>query len=424
MSTPEWHTFSSRIGQHVLVLRGSQIVDLPDRRRGHDLDPASLDEFLSHGASLGLDAVPQVNPQGISLNVTSACNLGCSYCYADRGQFSGRQRGNMSAAMARSAIDALLARCDRNAGATIGFLGGEPFLHAALVHDVVAYATARAGEVGQPIGFSVTTNGTRLRPADHELIRSRPFALTVSIDGDASTHDQLRRNLLGGGSFDDVIAGVAPLLQSPGQASVSARATVTAGRLDLTDRYDALTGLGFDRVGFSPVRLGYGALTDDDWPIWTKESIALGERELAKLLEGADTGYDNFATALRRLHSGSSSPFPCGAGGGYASVSTDGRWYACHRAIGNDDYALGGDDVAVDPGRQQLFLSARHVDRIQPCNTCWARYLCSGGCHQEAARRTDASCDAIRAWLDFCLDAYCAVSAAQPNWFGDLHAHR
>jgi uncharacterized protein len=399
------------------VLRGSQILDLPAGTTAADLDPADLDPFVDHGAGLGLDTVPRVAPQGISLNVTSACNLGCAYCYADRGRFDGAQRGAMDRGTAQAAVDTLLGGCDRSARATVGFLGGEPFLHAALVHEVVAYASARAAEVGQPIGFSATTNGTRLRAADHELVRSRPFALTVSVDGGRSTHDLLRRNLLGAGSFDDVLAGVGSLLAEPGLATVTARATLTAGRLDLTDRYDALHDEGFTRVGFSPVRLGFGALGDADWPRWTAASITLAERELAALLAGGETGYDNLVTALRRLHAGSAAPFPCGAGGGYASVSTEGRWYACHRAIGNAEYALGDADTAVDPRRQAAFLADRHVDRVEPCRSCWARYLCSGGCHQEAPARTAASCTAIRGWLEFCLDAYCALHAARPDWF-------
>lgn len=415
---PAWHRFRSRVGQHVLVVAGSQILDVDDTVTDDAL-AAELADYLHHGDTLALDAIPSVAPQVISLNVTSASNLGCSYCYAGRGAFGGRQSGRLSVRAAQSAVDDLLAHCDRRALATIGFLGGEPFLHPALIREVVTYTTARAQLLGQPVGFSVTTNGTRMQPDDHELVRTHRFAVTVSIDGGRATHDLLRRDLLNRSTFDDVIAAVTPLLMDPGRADITARATVTAGNIDLTDRYDDLADVGFRRTGFAPVRAGFGAFTDADWPRWTAESIRLAERELARLLTGGDSGFTNFTAALRRLHGGASSPFPCGAGSGYASVSTEGRWYACHRAIGNSDYALAGGGDAVDPARQHDFLADRHVDRVAPCNTCWARYLCSGGCHQEAATRTDASCRAIRDWLDYCLDAYCTLSAARPEWFGD-----
>ncbi|MGH8933052.1 MAG: radical SAM protein [Egibacteraceae bacterium] len=413
---PAWRSFRSRIGTHVLVLRGSQILDV-DERMLSSLDQTVLAPYLDLGERLGLSTVPSVAPQNLSLNVTSACNLACDYCYAGRGAFGGAQAGAMSTAVAERAIDTLLAGCERRAMATIGFLGGEPFLHRRLVHHVVAYASRQAAEVGQPVGFSVTTNGTMLRAEDLDLLRSHRFAVTVSLDGDRAVHDRRRLTLAGEGSWDDAMARVRPLLAAPGAAMVTARATLTTDDLDLARRYDALAAEGFPAVGFAPVRVGFGALGDAHWPRWLDAAVALGERELARIRAGGDTAFDNLRVALRRLDAGSSSPYPCGAGGGYASVSTAGRWFACHRAIGEEDYALGDTGGGADPARQRQFLADRHVERVEPCRGCWARYLCSGGCHQEAATRTTAACDAIRGWLEFCLDAYCVVSSERPGWF-------
>jgi uncharacterized protein len=95
-------------------------------------------------------------------------------------------------------------------------------------------------------------------------------------------------------------------------------------------------------------------------------------------------------------------------------VSAEGRWYACHRAIGDAEFELGANG-GIDAERRRAFVSRRHVHAQTDCVSCWARYLCSGGCHQEAAARSAASCDFIRGWLSFCLAAYCELSApAQP----------
>lgn len=410
-----WRSFRSRVGTHVLVLRGSQVLDI-DEHALADLEEAALAPYLQHGDSLGLGVVPSVAPQNLSLNVTAACNLACDYCYAGRGAFGGAQAGAMCNATAERSVDTLLAGCERRAMVTIGFLGGEPFLNRALLHHIVHFTSRRAAELGQPVGFSVTTNGTLLTSADLELLRAHRFAVTVSIDGGRASHDRRRIRLNGQGSWDDTMDAVRPLLAEPGDAMVTARATLTSDDLDLVGRYDALAAQGFPAIGFAPVRVGAGALGDDHWPAWLAASVALGERELAIIGSGGDTAFDNLRVALRRIHVGSSSPYPCGAGGGYVSVSTEGRWFACHRAIGDNDYALGDD--AVDPVRQRSFLSQRHVEHIEPCRSCWARYLCSGGCHQEVATRTPAACDAIRGWLEFCLDAYCFVSTKRPDWFG------
>jgi uncharacterized protein len=131
---------------------------------------------------------------------------------------------------------------------------------------------------------------------------------------------------------------------------------------------------------------------------------------MERIRQGRPVRFTNFAVALKQIHRGASSPYPCGAGGGYFSVSANGDWYACHRAIGSPAYQM-GNSQELDSGRRQDFLSARHVHSQSACRNCWARYLCSGGCHQEVSSRSDSSCGFIRGWLDFCLTAYCELSA-------------
>ena len=65
----------------------------------------------------------------------------------------------------------------------------------------------------------------------------------------------------------------------------------------------------------------------------------------------------------------------------------------------------------VDRRRRADWLAERHVHRQEPCGTCWARYLCGGGCHHEVIRRGRPACDYIRGWLHYCLEAYLRLSA-------------
>jgi uncharacterized protein len=189
--------------------------------------------------------------------------------------------------------------------------------------------------------------------------------------------------------------------------------------LDLEDRFDAILALGFPEVGFSPLRGGGDAaavLRGSDWADYLSCLVRLASAELAVARSGGPIRLTNLAVALKQLHRGASSPYPCGAGGGYFSVSAAGKWYACHRAIGAPAYEL-GDSQGLDAGRRDRFLSERHVHAQAACRMCWARYLCSGGCHQEASARTDSSCGFIRGWLDFCLAAYCELADRRPDYF-------
>ena len=428
---PLFKRFASQFGSHLLVVPHTRIFDLPSnlaaRFDAGDLDAIHLAEALACAADgeESLELVPEPAPQSVSLNVSSTCNLACTYCYADRGSFNGAQSSAMTGAVAREAIDRLFSNADATHPVTIGFLGGEPFVNRALIHDVVAYAENRGMKLGLDVRFSVTTNATLLRPDDLKLLRDHPFAVTVSVDGGAAVQNAQRPMQSGNGSFDPVRRGIGPLLADPGQAQIAARATVNRDNLDLESRFAAIRELGFREVGFAPLRSSPsgGALTSDDWPLYLEAILGLARSELAPVFKGRATAFTNLAIALKQLHRGASAPYPCGAGGGYFSVSAEGRWYACHRAIGVPDYEL-GDSTGLDAEKRRQFLKNRHVHAQIDCRTCWARYLCSGGCHQEASTRTGASCDFIRGWLEFCLAAYCELLNHRPDYFLTQHVGR
>src|SRR5437868_3117056 len=158
--------------------------------------------------------------------------------------------------------------------------------------------------------------------------------------------------------------------------------------------------MGFREVGFAPLRAakpGGDALRDEDWPKYLDALIEVAKSEFQRACSGDSIRLSNFAVALKQLYRGASSPYPCGAGGGYFSVAANGDWYACHRAIGSATFRM-GDNSGLDFNRRREFLAERHVHSQAACRTCWARYLCSGGCHQEASSRTESSCGFIRGW--------------------------
>ena len=122
-------------------------------------------------------------------------------------------------------------------------------------------------------------------------------------------------------------------------------------------------------------------------------------------------------TALKEIHRGTHRPYPCGAGAGYVAAAADEYLYACHRFVGDEQASMGSIDLGVDARKQSTWLSARHVHRQQPCGSCWARYLCGGGCHHEVLGRGRVACDYIRGWLTYCLEAYVRLLKSRPDLF-------
>jgi uncharacterized protein len=354
-----------------------------------------------------------VEPAAISLNIAQSCNLACNYCYADEGRF-GESAQFMPLEIAIASIDRLLAGA-AGRRVTIGFIGGEPFLNRPVLHQCVDYASRRGCELRVQVGFSVTTNATLLNADDIDLLREHGFSVSVSLDGGAEVNDLHRRTRTGPGASVQAIAHLEPLLKNPGRARVAARATITRQDLRVAERIQALAEAGFSDIGVSPLRTSPRpelVLGHDDWPILLSEMIRASEIEWARIQTGQAWRFSNVATAVKQIHQGAARPLPCGSVANYISVSAKGDYFTCHRTIGDPRFYLGSG--GADANRRSSFLAEKHVDRQEPCRSCWARYLCGGGCHAEVVNGR-YGCDYIRGWLDYCLCFYDRVLRYKPQ---------
>jgi uncharacterized protein len=359
-------------------------------------------------------------PAAISLNIAQSCNLSCSYCYADEGKFGGRAK-LMPLAVALQAIDRLI---DGSAGrrVTVGFIGGEPFLNRGVLYKSVAYALRQSRTRGSTVGFSVATNGTLLNSRDVSLLRDNSFAVSVSLDGAAQVNDRHRRFPRGASGFESTLSGLRPLLENPGKARVAVRATIARDDLRVSERVEALADAGFAEIGVSPLRTGPArdlVLRDDDWPLLLDEMVRAAEGEWQRLEAGEGFRFSNLAIAMKQIHAGFAKPLPCGSAANYVSVSAEGGYFTCHRTIDDKAFSLGTTSGGLSTIQRESFLKARHVDRQEPCRSCWARYLCGGGCHAEVLAAGRDGCDYIRGWLEYSLRFYDRLSRERPDLLGE-----
>jgi len=428
-SPPALHRFDTPLGPHLMMVDGSRIYAIdPTLDREMDLlagaaPDAVLDLLSRHGLSAEgfmTGDLPQDPPmRSLSLAVAQACNLGCTYCYAQQGNFGGAE-ANMGWDVARDALTGLIDSAAPGEQVKIAFLGGEPLANRALVRRATEFAKALAGERGVQAAFAITTNGTLVGPDDAAFFARHRFAVTVSMDGNEELHDQQRPFRNGRGSYRRILANLAPLLGQGEALQVSARVTVTPRNLALRETLDHLIGLGFHSVGFSPVLktpTGTDELQTPDIDVLLEQMIACGEAFTAKMIAGETYPFSNMQTALRELHRGTHRPYPCGAGAGYFGVSATGGLFACHRFVEDPAGAMGNVTDGVDRAAQRQWLESRAVDRQEPCRQCWARYLCGGGCHHEVIHRGRPACDYIRGWLSYCLQAYVVLGERAPGLF-------
>jgi uncharacterized protein len=419
------HLVQSGIGGHALVVNGSRFYNL-DAKAFETLSEA-IDQGVAREAleAAGLAAaLPAIDDEplesppihALSLAVAQACNLGCAYCYAREGGFGGAPKA-MPLETAKSSVDLMLADKRPGERANLTFMGGEPLLNRLVLRETTRYAAHEAEKRQVQLGFSITTNGTLLDESDADFFEAHGFAVTVSLDGPPELHDRLRRFKSGRGSFERIQRAIEPLLARQRYMQVSARVTVTPQHEDLPAILDAFIERGFHSVGFSPMLSapnGREEMSTADLIRMLDGMVACGIAFERHTIAGKRYPFANMLQALREIRRGTHRPYPCGAGAGYLGVSAGGDLFACHRFVDDGGAAMGSLAGGVDRARQTTWLRDRHVHRQSPCHSCWARYLCGGGCHYETIAGERRACDYIRGWLHYCLGAYARLSTARP----------
>jgi uncharacterized protein len=174
---------------------------------------------------------------------------------------------------------------------------------------------------------------------------------------------------------------------------VSARATVSVHNLEIDDATAHLHDLGFQYVTSAFASLVDCSerdsfcrlLTDDEVERYRERMIDLAGYVVRNVRSSRPiwvTDLVYYVNALHDLHPRHSS---CGAGRIMTAVSPDGKLYPCSRFAGLPEYALG--DVYTGWQRPAPF-DGDSVSR-EECHSCWARYLCGGGCWADVLLAVD-----------------------------------
>ena len=364
------------------------------------------------------------------LNVTSKCNLSCTYCYEygeDRIVADGAKPRFMTEATARQSVDFMFAEAGDSKTVHLTFFGGETLLNFKVLRSALAYARERARELGKDVDVSLTTNATLLREEVIDWMVENDVGVTVSIDGGKEQQDRFRVFKNGMGSYDTVLPRIKELLARHRRRPIGARVTLTAQNLDVTSIFRHLREeIGFYEVGFAPVTTSWQrdyAIEEEGFERMLAQFQTLAGEFLEFTLAGKHHGFSNVRDTVEEIHKGMSKSHPCGAGFGLMGVATDGDVALCHRFAGSDSHKLGTVFDGVDRAKQDDFLERHHIDHKTDCSKCWARPLCAGGCYHEANTRYGSTerpnlhyCEWIRRWTHTCLEVYGTIAERRPEF--------
>jgi uncharacterized protein len=335
----------------------------------------------------------------VNINLTAFCNLGCTYCFADGGDY-GRIKGKMEAETVDHLFTLIRERVTETQTVRFEFFGGEPLLNFALIEEICARGERMTEELGIRFNHRISSNLTVLPKGAPELFAARRFVVSVSLDGGKETHDRNRPTKGGRGSYDNIVGNCRKVREVGGDAvTLVARMTVTGGDPTMADNVRLLWDLNlFDYFQVYPAVVPaerndiftqiapVGAAPAPKTTFTTPPTFL---RELAEFVEiypslftpdNRFRGLLEYERLVDMVLQGKMALSYCSAGRNYFTLSPDDSIMPCHRLVGETDFQVGSGPEGITASLEEWRLP---VDNHPVCGECWIRYLCGGGCKQE-----------------------------------------
>ena len=214
------------------------------------LDAAYGPEELERLRALGLATNKEIRRFKVAIN--TACPLRCEYCFIDK---------DSGETISWDHVAGLVRFMLSSPGEVKKLLiyGGEPFLNFPLVREIALYARAQALKAGKDLDLSICTSAALpLKREWLEFLRDQRFFLSVSMDGDAATHDAHRRDKKGAGSWEKMIPNLPLVFDTIGKRRAMAIQCVHPDNVErMLDNFKTLVGLGFENVEIEVIH-GFG----------------------------------------------------------------------------------------------------------------------------------------------------------------------
>ncbi|MBF0501023.1 MAG: radical SAM protein [Candidatus Riflebacteria bacterium] len=369
----------------------------------------------------------------LNMNLTEKCNLACVYCYAKGGNYQ-RIHEDMTPKAAVASIEEALLNSDPSRVFGIEFFGGEPLLNVAAIRAVLDFQEKSHLWRDRPGGTRnrISTNLTVCDDERIELIRRGQMVVSISLDGTAETQNDQRPFKDGRGSYETIIENIRRLRAACPDLILVARMTAYRHdeQLNAMTREFAASGL-FDYVSIYPAAIARQSSSPShnnaDHKHYYESGASHFSAKFREAILGIAADYPNFVgkegrykgfLELNRLCAdiltGRLALNHCRAGAGYFTLSPDGSVHPCHRLIGDTSCDIGGLHVSSEKTIQDLAKWRTTVDERPVCASCQIRYLCGGGCKQQAHLSTSdmlGNDPNICAWADLLFEAALTICA-------------
>ena len=314
------------------------------------------------------------NLNGIYLNMTSACNLRCIYCFA-----ATRVEHGQNNLLLDDYYRILNEAKQISPSLDINFTGGEPLLSSNTL-PVARYA--------KKLGFRtrILTNATLINVDNVDEISSCFDIFKISVDGSTQEKHEYYRGI---NTYKRTLNAIDLLLERNREVNVAM--VVTRNNKD--DVSDMSKKWG-SKLIFQPLfPLGKAK---------TFDNVALTGQEYFDILsnDANINPYSNLVNILK-AHRESRTIKKCAIGDGEISISCTGDVYPC-QLLHHEEFLLGNirnsSLIEIYNSEKNNSFKYHTVDNILKCKDCDFKYLCGGACQARHFSETGSISEAG----DFC----------------------
>jgi len=321
-------------------------------------DPAFAAESIADAAPAYVEdpyEVPFIS--SIEYYATSACNLGCSYCYLGPLPYRVESQ-DLEPTAAIQTLDGLFENDRIGPELTFLLIGGEPFVAKRGVFKMVEHVRGLCGKHRIQLHVRATSNGTLLTPDVIEWLKQNDVSVTLSADGQFQHENRPHKAGI------DYRFPLPDLLDAIGPEMLSVRATLMPSQL----RRQAEVYTYFHEAGVKAIYISaaHGLIT-------TTTDISnnlLGITSLNSTCVGIGSFEGHLQDAYEALRYRRLARSHCSAGHAHVVLDSRGSLSACANLR--------------DPQlHDQLAPYTYDVDADSVCGKCTFRYVCNavgGGC--------------------------------------------
>lgn len=352
----------------------------------------------------------------LAINIANACNLACTYCYANKGVYGTPEKFLMKPELIEATIEKFAERFDYIE--KIQFMGGEPSMNPGAIKQtaLVFQRLVDEGKLIAPAELGMVSNGLNYSPEFWDVLQKYDCQVTVSLDGPEGIHDTARVQANGSGSYKKIRENVRKALDLG--VKVSFEPTFSRAHLNYGMTLIDLCQWFFDEYGHRCLHAppmsanpyerdsthGLGLTNEEK----IREYCSVSEWGLENLSQGRFLMHGFTERILRSFETRVRNTTSCPAGTSQLAVSTKGDVSPCWMFTDEKPFYMGNvkkDDFMGPKAAAVLQAMGEYDLTTHPeCRKCWIQPVCfgcrGGDYHATETINGKTDCDYMRAMVE------------------------